>query len=123
LLEFTGMRPESEACKLTIRDSKTGGSRAIPIHPEVEDDLRAIMEPRPTDPADLDSWQGLPIFRKRDGRKAMDRNSYQVPWHKAIKGARANHRELVRIPAHREHRFQSNLNARSEEPERGFRAS
>lgn len=102
---FLAARPESELCQLqhgdvdlpdrdkvrslkkgeevlgsvTFRETKTGVDRTLPLHPEAEEALRAIMLERPKGERGLDAWRATPIFRSVDGT-AWDRHSYRKPW-------------------------------------------
>lgn len=93
---YTAARPQSEACQLrhgdlelpephvqtldgspamgtvTYRDTKTGGDRTLPLHPEAGEALQRILVPQ-ADPE-------LPVFRKRGRKKPMDRASYRKAW-------------------------------------------
>lgn len=69
------------------------GKRDVPLHPDAEPDLRAILLPRPVREsypsaeafeAALSRWTTAPIFpmRTRDGRSVpMNRHSYRKAWH------------------------------------------
>jgi hypothetical protein len=112
LIYYTAGRPESEPCQLrhgdielpdhtkvrkmsgrrvlgriTFRNTKTGKDRTIPLHPEVEADLKAVMETRPDNPDELEEWARMPIFRKRGKSTPMDRSSYRKSWSVAIEKA------------------------------------
>ena len=120
LFYYTAGRPESEPCQLrhgdvtlpdrdkvrtmtgkavlgsvTFRHTKTGVDRTIPLNPEAEADLRALMKPRPDDPKELEDWTQLPIFRKRGSSSPMDRNSYRKAWTAAVKVACKEYPELA----------------------------
>lgn len=126
LCYFTGARPESEACALThgavtlsdpavvdlsgnrrmgriqFVDTKTpDGDRELPLHPDLEDDLKAVMLPRPTDPAAVEAWKALPIFRRRsrpgknEAAKAWDKSSYQRAWAKILNRLQEKHPHLA----------------------------
>lgn len=110
LCYYTGARPESEPCQLrhgdvrlgrddrwgalTFASTKTGGSREIPLHPEAETALRAIMLPEPMDEDARAEWAATPIFRRRGGSEAWDRNSYRKAWGHAITFAGKTYPEL-----------------------------
>lgn len=107
---YTGGRTESEPCALrhgdvTFSDPSvvsTSGRKAmgqvrfrraknarsnrdLPMHPDLEADLKAIMLPRPTDPAEVEEWEALPIFRQRDGKTAWTIASYRKGWAEIVR--------------------------------------
>lgn len=102
---YTGGRTESEPCALRhgdvtfsdpnvvstsgrkamgqirIRKAKNARSnRDLPMHPDLEDDLKAVMLKRPEDPTEIEAWAALPIFRQRDAKKAWTTSSYKKGW-------------------------------------------
>jgi hypothetical protein len=127
LCYYTGARPESEACTLThgdvtfsdtsvptvsgrrklgsihFHDTKTpNGDREIKIHPELEADLKAVMEPYPDTEEKLDAWRALPIFRRKQRShaqtvKAWDKSSYQKAWDKTLESVAMDHPALARM--------------------------
>ncbi len=143
LLYYTGGRPESEPCRLThgdvelpdrskvrtldgkpvlgkvtFRDTKTGGDRTLPVHPEAEKDLAAVMDRRPDNPSKLSEWEQRPIFRKRGSSEAMDRDSYRKAWQTTIATVAKSHPELATmVPRDLRKTFRTHLtNSRVPEP-------
>ncbi len=107
--KYTGGRTESEPCALRhgdvtfsdanvvstsgrkamgqIRFRRTKNARSnrdLPMHPDLEDDLKAVMLERPEDPAELEAWGATPIFRTRKG-KAWTTSSYKKGWASIVK--------------------------------------
>jgi hypothetical protein len=128
---FLAARPESELCALThgdvvrsddprtrfekhgdsalgwviFRTTKTGGDRTVPLHPEAEEALAAVMLPRPVrkpgeSPEDfearLSTWAAAPVFRKGNGRstKPWDRFSYRKIWRDVLAAVSEKHPRL-----------------------------
>lgn len=66
---------------IRIRKAKNARSnRDLPMHPDLEADLKAVMVERPNDPAELEAWAALPIFRQRETNKAWTTSSYKKAW-------------------------------------------
>ncbi len=103
LAYYTGARPESELCQLrngdvvfsgdprarfsglgwvTFRETKVGGAdRSVPLHPEAEAALRAIVADQPQDDEGQHEWAARPVFVKRgNGYRPWDRYSYRKGW-------------------------------------------
>jgi site-specific recombinase XerD len=123
LCYFTASRPESEPCllrhgdvelidgtvttmdgspalgELIYRDTKTGDDRRLPIHPDLADALRAVMEDRPTDPLAEHEWKARPIFRKGGRSKHRDTpwtsSSYRGAWERITEAVTPKHPRLA----------------------------
>lgn len=109
---YTAARPESEPCRLThgdvefsqgdrwgtvtYRNTKTGGDRRILLHPDVEANLREIMDPVPLDSTERDQWKRRPIFRRRGAEnRAWNQSSYVKAWRHTIAVAASGHPEVA----------------------------
>lgn len=110
LAYYTMARPESELGRLRHRDvvlstderatfvgmgwvefhrTKTDRPRTVPLHPEAEAAVAAIMLPRPTKllgesdvayQGRLEEWGNATVFRRRDGAPWRGRASYADAW-------------------------------------------
>jgi hypothetical protein len=119
----TGGRPESDLLRLThndvdlvdggkvrsvdgkpvlgsvhFRDPKTpAGNRTIPLHAEAASALAKMMLPEPTDAAERERWESMPIFRTHndDGKaRPWDRHTYRKAWANVLKVAVAEYPEV-----------------------------
>ena len=123
LCYYLGARPESEACALRhgdvtfpdpnvptigrrrlgrvrIHDAKTAaGDRELPIHPELEADLKAVMLPRPSEPEAVEAWKRTPIFRKvartRTAVLAWNASSYKKAWAETLERVTEKYPDLA----------------------------
>jgi hypothetical protein len=128
---YTGARPESELCAVTHGDvtlsidtaarfkareaaamgwvtfrtpKSEDAPRTVPLHPSAENELRAILVPRPgreageTEAAYRDrlaAWAALPVFRRRRIGGAWNKSSYQKAWETTIAKAAETYPELA----------------------------
>ena len=73
---------------VTFRFCKKGDDRTVPLHPEAETALKAILRPRPDDPGEEERWGALPVFSKRGLRgEPWDRHSYKKAWTNPLEAA------------------------------------
>ena len=81
--------------RVRYRNTKTGQPRELPLHPEVQADLRAVMDPIPLDPAARLEWEQRPIFRKRGSLRHWDQSSYLKAWRATLAKSVTDHPELA----------------------------